>query len=246
MNEIKAIVVDDEKNGRENLIGALNKYCPEVRIIGEASSALDAINEIENTLPQLVFLDIELAGESGFDVLNHFEKPSFKVIFVTAYDHYAIQAIRFSALDYILKPISGIELKSAIKRFHHFQNEYDARLEIFKNNNFVTPPEKKIAISLIDKIDFVSVKDIISCKGEGGYTRIYLKTSKEVFSSKPLIEYEELLSSSGFIRTHKAHIANLNEVQSFVKTDGGYLLMNDESIVPVSRRKKDEVLEHLS
>lgn len=246
MSGIRAIVVDDEKSGRENLIGVLAKHCSDVQVLGEAASAIEAIDLIEKERPSLVFLDIEMPGGNGFEVLNHFNRPDFKVVFVTAYDHYAIDAIRFSALDYILKPIDILALKAALKRFTHQREKEDQRLEMFQRNKDLSHQDKRIAVSFSDKIDFVLVKEIISCRGEGGYTRIYLQDATELLSSRPLIDYEELLVDCRFIRTHKAHLINMDHVQSFVKRDGGYLEMSDGSIVPVARRKKEEVVQLLN
>ena len=245
MNLIDSIVVDDEKNGRENLIGLLNRHCPEIDIIAEASSSEEAISKIEEKKPHLVFLDIEMPGENGFGVLNHFDEPNFKVIFVTAYDQFAIQAIRFSALDYLLKPIDAKELRVAIDRFHIQKDKADHRLDVFKNNKNVSFEERRIAIPSSDKIDFIKIKDIVSCKGEGGYTRISLSDGPEVFTSKPLIFYEELLEGFNFLRTHKAYLINTSHVVSYVKSDGGFIEMSNQQIVPVSRRRRDQVLSYL-
>ncbi len=245
MKIIKTIIVDDERNGRENLRGVLERYCPEIKIVAEADSAINAIDCIKEYEPKLVFLDIEMPGGNGFKVLDFFSKPDFKVIFVTAYDQYAIQAIRFSALDYILKPIDAIKMKEAVDRFISLEEDTDRRLEQFLKNKELNTENKKIALPFSDKIDYVEVKNIIQCKGEANYTRVYLSCGKEHLVSKPLIDFEEILHGYGFIRTHKAHMVNIVHVNSFVKTDGGYLKMTDSSSVPVSRRKKEFVLDEL-
>jgi len=245
MNNIKALIVDDEKHSRENLRGVLEKYCPEIIIVGEADSAISAIEKIQELHPDVIFLDIEMPGGNGFKVLDFFRKPDFKVIFVTAYDQYAIQAIKFSALDYILKPIDAIIVKEAVDRFVAFHEENDIRLEQFLKNKELNTDSKKIALTFSDKIDYVEVKHIIQCKGEGNYTRIILSCGKEHLLSKPLIDFEEILNGYGFIRTHKAHVVNLSHVSTFIKSDGGYLKMTDGTSVPVSRRKKEFVLDEL-
>jgi two-component system LytT family response regulator len=243
-HKIRAIIVDDEKNGRENLKGALQSYCPEIEITGEADSALAAIELIEKVKPTLVFLDIEMPNGNGFQILEFFTKPNFQVIFVTAYDQYAIKAIRFSALDYILKPIDIMLLKAAIDRHHDFRDT-DKRLQQFISNKQLPTKSKRIALPLADKIHFIEVQDIVSCKGEGSYTTIYKIGGEKLMVSKPLIDYEELLETFGFIRTHKSHIVNRSHISTFVKSDGGYLLMSDGSNIPVSSRKKEEVLLEL-
>ncbi len=245
MQKIKSIIVDDERNGRENLRGVLEQYCPEVEIIAEADSALNAIETIQTHKPQLVFLDIEMPDGNGFNVLEFFQSPDFKVIFVTAYDHYAIQAIRFSALDYILKPLDTFKLKEAIRRFIDNQKMEDVRLEAFLKNQNLELQHKKIALPFSDKIEYITVKDIVFCQGEANYTHIHLNDGKKLLVSKPLIEIEEILSGFEFIRTHKTYVINKKHVSSFIKSDGGYLKMNNGTSIPVSRRKKDWVLQEL-
>ena len=242
--KIKTIIVDDENNSRENLKGALQSFCPEVEIAGEANSALSAITLIRKVNPSLVFLDIEMPDGNGFEILEFFKQPSFQVIFVTAYDQYAIKAIRFTALDYILKPIDVLLLRAAIDRHLNYHN-VDKRLQQFINNQQLPAQSKRIALPLTDKIHFVEVKDIINCKGEGSYTSIYTTENKNYLVSKPLIDYEDILADFNFIRTHKSHIVNRNHIKTFIKTDGGYLLMSNGSNVPVSRRKREEVLDLL-
>ena len=238
---IRAIIVDDEAHGRENLKGVLQAFCPELELIGEANSALTAIALIQKVQPSLVFLDIEMPNGNGFQVLEFFKDPPFQVIFVTAYDKYAIKAIRFAALDYILKPIDVMLLKAAIDR-HHSYKANDQRLKQFMDNTHLPSKSKRIALPLADKIHFIEVQDIVSCKGEGSYTTVYKTSGEKFMISKPLIEYEDLLAEYDFIRTHKSHIVNRNHIATYVKSDGGYLLMTDGSNIPVSRRKKEEVL----
>jgi len=242
---IKAIIVDDEKNGRENLRGLLNQYCPEVTLVAEAQNAIQAIDLIQEHQPDLVFLDIEMPGGNGFKVLEFFKEPQFSVIFVTAYDHYAIQAIRFSALDYILKPIDVLLLKSAVNRFVEQKSTEDRRLEQFLKNGYRENGNKRIALPMADKINYIEINCIIKCQGEANYTRFYLTGGKEYLVSKSLVEYEEILNGFGFIRTHKSFVVNVSHIVSFVKADGGYLVMSDQSSVPVSRRKKELVLKEI-
>ncbi len=245
MEKIKSIIVDDENNGRENLRGVLHKYCPEVGVVAEAFSVMSGIDTIQEYMPDLIFLDIEMPGGNGFKLLEFFNPPNFKVIFVTAYDQYAIQAIRFSALDYILKPLDAIKVKEAVDRFKAYKEDNDVRLEQFLKNKELNSDNKKIALQFSDKIVYVQVKSIVQCHGEANYTRVYLACGKQHLVSKPLVDFEEILAGFGFIRTHKAHIVSLSHVNSFIKSDGGYLKMSDGSTVSVSRRKKDYVLSEL-
>lgn len=241
---IRVLIVDDEINGRENLRAVLQTYCPEVEVIGEADSAMSAIELIQKTNPSLIFLDIEMPGGDGFKVLEFFKNPNFQVVFVTAYDQYAIQAIRFSALDYILKPIDIVLVKAAIDR-HQQAKEEDTRLQQFLDNKQLPNASKRIALPLSDRIHYIEVQQIISCKGEASYTTIFTTEGKKYLVSKPLIEYEDILADYGFLRSHKSHIVNRSHISTFIKSDGGYLLMSDGSNIPVSRRKKEAVLLEL-
>nr|WP_321406578.1 LytTR family DNA-binding domain-containing protein [uncultured Carboxylicivirga sp.] len=245
MYKVRTVLVDDEQNGRENLRGALQQYCPEIEIIAEADSAMAAIDIISKEKPDLVFLDIEMPGGNGFKVLEFFSDPKFSVIFVTAYDHYAIQAIRFTALDYILKSIDIFLLKDAVKRYIHNKSKEDNRLKIFLSNNTLSNESKRIALPTADKINYIEISRIIKCQAESSYTRFFLDSGEVLLVSKSLVEYEEIISDSGFIRTHKSFVVNTKHIQSFVKKDGGYLIMSDHSTVPVSRRKKEFVLSQI-
>jgi two-component system, LytTR family, response regulator len=246
MTNFTCIIVDDEANGRENLRGVLEKYCPEVTVVAEANSALSGIEAINQHQPDLVFLDIEMPDGNGFKVLEFFDKPTFGVIFVTAYDQYAIQAVRFSAIDYILKPINIIELKNAIQRFQSRRKEQAAMLmQQFKQNEHVDLPSKKIALPTFDKIEFHEVQSILRCEGETNYTHFYFNDGSTLLISRTLIEFEEILEGYGFIRTHKTHLVNRMHIRSFNKADGCSLTLTDGSSVPVSRRRKEFILEKL-
>jgi two-component system LytT family response regulator len=243
---IRAIIIDDEINGRENIRGVMEKYCPEVMVVAEAGSALSGIEAINQHHPDLVFLDIEMPEGNGFKVLEFFEKPTFGVIFVTAYDHYAIQAIRFSAFDYLLKPINIIELKNAVDRFFSRRKEQTEMLmQQFKQNLLVDSPSKKIALPTVERIEFREVQSIIRCEGDGNYTHFVFTDGSKLLISRSLIEFEEILEGFGFIRTHKTHLVNLAHVKSFNKTDGCSLTMSNIDSVPVSRRRKEYVLGKL-
>ncbi|MFA9389808.1 MAG: LytR/AlgR family response regulator transcription factor [Prolixibacteraceae bacterium] len=243
---IKAIIIDDEQNGRENLRGALEKYCPNIKIVDEANSALSGIDAIQAHQPDLVFLDIEMPGGNGFKVMEFFDRPKFGVIFVTAYDQYAIQAIRFSAIDYMLKPINIVELKNAVDRFARRQKEQTVQLlEQFRQNERVEVSSKKIALPTTDKIEFREIKTILRCEGEINYTHFYFTDGTKLLISKTLVEFEDILEPYGFIRTHKTHLVNLMHVLSFNKNDGCSVSLSNGESVPVSRRRKEFVLEKL-
>lgn len=241
-----ALIIDDEKNGRENLAGLIRQYCPQLRILAEAASVGEAIQKIEEFRPRLIFLDIEMPGGNGFKLLEHFKTFPFEVIFVTAYDNYAIKAIRFSAADYILKPINLNELIAAVEKVCRRitqQNENEQIRQLYLNTRH--PANPKIGLPTGERIEFVEVNSIIRCQGESNYTHIYFTDRKPVLSAKSLIEFEELLGEYGFIRVHKAHLVNLNHVTSLSKNDGGILTMSNGDSVMISRRRKDFVTESL-
>lgn len=242
---IKSIIVDDEKHGRENLAGIIAEYCPEVLVLGEADSVENAIQLIQEEAPDLVFLDIEMPKANGFQLLEHFLEINFEVIFVTAYDNYAIKAIRFSAADYILKPINYHDLKTAVQKVSQriLQKQENKRIKEL-HRNIMQPENPRIGLPTGDRIEFVDVKNIIHCKGEGNYTHIYL-VEKYLFVAKTLVEFEDLLSENSFMRTHKSHLVNLKHVTAFIKTDGGMLQLSNGNEVAISRRRKELVLQML-
>lgn len=243
---IRTIIIDDEKNGRENLNGVLKKYCPNINVVAEANSALSGLDAIQQHQPDLVFLDIEMPEGDGFKVLEFFTQPEFGVIFVTAYDQYAIQAIRFSAIDYILKPINVVELKNAVDRFINRQKDQaDLLMRQFKQNNGIALESQKIALPTANKIEFREIRTILRCEGEVNYTCFYFIDNSKLLISKTLVEFEEILQPYGFIRTHKTHLVNLMHVSAFNKNDGCSLSLSNGTTVPVSRRRKDFVLEKL-
>jgi two-component system LytT family response regulator len=244
--KIKSIIVDDEKHGRENLAGILMQHCPDVVISGEANSVESAISLIRQHTPDLVFLDIEMPKANGFQLLEHFKELNFEVIFVTAYDIYAIKAIRFSAADYILKPINYKELKSAVEKVVkriHLKEENERIKELHRN--IQQPENPRIGLPTGDRIEFIDVKSIIHCRGEGNYSHVFLENGNHVLVAKTLIEFEELLQEHGFIRTHKSHLVNLKHVNAYVKSDGGMLQLSNGEKVAVSRRRKEQVLKML-
>ncbi|MCK5852148.1 response regulator transcription factor [bacterium] len=244
--KIKSIIVDDEKHGRENLAGILEQHCPEVIVLGEADSVMNAISLIKNKNPDLVFLDIEMPKANGFQLLEHFKDFSFEVIFVTAYDNYAIKAIRFSAADYILKPINYNDLKVAVDKVAHrirLKEENERVKQLYRNIKYPTNP--RIGLPTSDRIEFVEVHKIIRCQGEGNYTHFYFQENKHLLVAKTLVEFEDLLQEYSFIRVHKTHLVNLKHVVAYVKTDGGLLQLSNGDSVAVSRRRKEFVQKML-
>jgi Response regulator of the LytR/AlgR family len=241
-----ALIIDDEKNGRENLTGLIRQYCPQLRIVAEAASVEEAIQKIEEFQPRIVFLDIEMPGGNGFKLLEHLKTFPFEVIFVTAYDNFAIKAIRFSASDYILKPINLNELIAAVEKVcaHINQQTENERIRQLYQNT-MHPANARIGVPVSDRIEFLEVKTIVRCQGESNYTHLYFAGKKPLLVAKSLVEFEELLADHGFIRVHKSHLVNLNHVTSISKNDGGILNLSNGDSVLISRRRKDFVTESL-
>ncbi|PHN06500.1 LytR/AlgR family response regulator transcription factor [Flavilitoribacter nigricans] len=239
---VKAIIVEDEANNRENLRLALASYCPEVEVIGEADSALTALDLIRNTSPELVFLDIAMPLGSGFDLLESLPEIRFDIIFVTAYDQYALRAIKFAAVDYLLKPINVLELKKAVgrvlvKRENTKENE---RLAVLLHN--LQKQDQKIALPQSDHIAFVPVNSIIRCRGDRNYTHFYFKDGTTLLVSRTLKEFTDLLEGNQFYRVHQSHLVNLDCIRKYSKRDGGTLITTDNEKIPVARARKDQLL----
>ncbi|CAG0995855.1 Sensory transduction protein LytR [Flavobacteriales bacterium] len=244
--EYKAIIADDEKGALNSLQSMLQNYCPQLEVVATANSVDSAYNEIEKHQPNIVFLDIEMGKNTAFDLLEKIKNTSFDIIFTTAYDHYAIKAIRFSALDYLLKPIDPDELKESVQKFilkKHDENLINSKLKTLLGNLNQENKNKKIAISDSDGLVFLNVNEIVRCHSDGSYTTIYLSDGKKMVVSKPIGEYEELLNEENFFRVHRSHLINLNHIKKYIKGEGGYVLMADGAEVEISRRKKNEFVE---
>ena len=238
---IKACIVDDEKKGRDSLQRLLEEYCSEVNVIGQADSVESAHQFILKNKPDLVFLDVEMPQGSGFELLKRFEKINFKTIFVTAHQHYAIKAIKFSAVDYLLKPVDVDELLAAVHHanetnHHNHHLHYTGLLENMENSK-----AGKIAIPVKDGVAFINPLDIIRFQADGTYTHIYTKTDKYI-ATKNIKEYEDLLHELNFFRAHNSHLINLKHVKHFSRVDGYFAQMSDGSTVEVARRKKEQFL----
>jgi len=245
--KIRAIIVEDEKSNRENLAKILGEYCNSVEVLALCSSAVEGRRAISELQPDLVFLDIEMPGGSGFSMLESLAQINFEVIFVTAFDHYGIKAVKFCALDYLLKPIDLLELTQAVEKVEQrlAEKSENLRMKTMLSNQKSMATNPKIAIPLADKIEFVEVSDIVRCEGDGNYTNFFLKNGEKIIASKTLKEFDELLSDYNFLRVHQSHLINLNEVKSYIKTDGGYIKMKDGSTVSIARLRREMVLEKL-
>lgn len=244
---MKTILIEDEEQSISALLTDLKKHCPEVTVIGTAGSVSEGIELIQKVNPDLVFLDVQLSDGLGFDILETYKSNDFKVIFTTAYSQYAIKAIKFSALDYLLKPINKDELKQAVnKAMHTDKDENQSKMENFIKNQNLLNPNKRIALQTSQGIFLHELQTIIRCHSEGNYTTIHFTNDKRLLIAKPLKEFEELLSIYGFERIHHSHIINLNHLGSYLNKDGGYVVLSDNTTLPVSSRKKAQLLKKLN
>ena len=247
---ITAVLIDDDHNLRNGMKAMLALYAPEINILGEADSVKTGTKLIEEINPDIVFLDIMMNDGSGFDILERLNKKygkiSSHIVFVTAHEKFAIKAFRFSALDFLLKPIDPEELQGVIRKIKNITDNSSENKTIellLENISKKADSFKKIALSTSDGIHLFEIKDIIRCESVDNYTKFHFKDHKTVLISKTLKEYEELLSDQGFERIHQSHLINLNELKSYIKKDGGFVIMSDNTQVPVSQRKKERLQE---
>lgn len=247
---ISIIIVDDVKKSRDTLEKMLLNYCPDSEILGKAGSAKQAYSLICDKQPQLVLLDIEMPNGTGFDLLEMFEDINFEVIFTTAFDQYALKAIKFCALDYLLKPIDIKELIQSIHKASLRINEHSKKdsnySHLLTNLKHKNSPTNKLALPTQEGLVFIIVNDIIRCEAEGNYTSIFFKDGTRLLTTRKIKGFQELLSEHDFFRIHRSHLVNLNCIEKYYKGDGGYVLMIDGSTIDVARRKKEDFLERLS
>ena len=243
---IKAILIDDEPYCCEAL-ATLLEDCPDVEIAASCHSAADALIAIKKYSPDLIFLDVEMPGMNGFEMLQQLPAVNFEIIFTTSYDQYALKAIRFSAIDYLLKPIDRGELLNAVQKvLQHSQKPIAQQLEILMQKiHQPSTPINKIAMPTMEGLQMIPVDSIISCESDSNYTILLLKNKKKIIVSRTLKEIEELLEEHSFIRVHRCYLANMNEVEKYVKGEGGYLVMSDGSSIDVARNKKELLLKKL-
>ena len=249
---IKAILIDDDSNIRIGMKSLLTRYSPEIEVVGEADSVASGVKLIETIKSDVLFLDIQLGDGTGFDILEQLTKINGKVsqhvIFITAFEQYAIKAFRFSALDYLLKPVDPEDLKQVTSKLldAFAKNPENENIEILLENIRKKSEDfKRIVLSNSDGMQVIEIKDIIHCSSEDNYTRFHIKNKKPILISKTLKEYEELLAPHGFERIHQSHLINMAFVKSFVKKEGFFAQLIDDSLVPISQRKKDKFLSLL-
>lgn len=249
---ISTLLIDDDANLRSGMKSLLERYAPDFDILGEADSVESGIKAMDTLRPQVVFLDIQLADGTGFDILEQLAQKhgssTAHIVFITAHEQYAIKAFRFSALDFLLKPVDPEDLEKVIGKIRSVvtKNEGFAHIDLLLENirkkvdNF-----KRIALSTSEGIHLFEISDILRCESEDNYTKFYIKGNKPVLISKTLKEYEDMLTEHGFERIHQSHLINLSYLKSYIKKDGGYVIMSDGSHLPISQRKKERLQELL-
>jgi two-component system LytT family response regulator len=246
---IKTIIVDDEEKSRITLNNLVARHCPSLSVVDQCESVADAIKSIEKNSPALVFLDIEMPFENGFTLFEKIKNPPFQVIFTTAYDQYAIKAIKYSALDYLLKPVDVDDLKSAVEKC-----DEKIKLKLNRSDDFemllsaikLKSKSARIAVPTFEGLQMINVSEIVKCVADESYTHITLAGGTKLVVSRILKEFEDLLADFNFLRVHNSSLINLAHVKKYIKGDGGYVIMSDDETVEVSRRKKNELLSRLT
>lgn len=241
MNNLSCFLVDDEPGAVETLSGLLLHYCPQLTIAGSANSVKQAVGFLADHTVDILFLDIKMRQETGFDLLEQLPANKAHVIFVTAHDQYGIQAIKFSATDYLLKPVTPKELIAAVHKVGQQKKSQAEQLTMLLQSYQHQPlnTQKRIALPDQHEVRYVLIKNIICCGADNTYTSFYISgESSPILVSKPISDYEQILSIYGFIRIHQSWLINRNHIDSFKKADGGYLIMDNKMSVPVSRQRK--------
>lgn len=243
MKNITCFLVDDIEDNLIMLEQDLHNLFPELKVIGKAKSVVEAAKELHNSNPDIIFLDIMLGDGTGFDLLEIYPNLKAKIIFVTASDEYAIKAFKFAAIDYVLKPYSDEDIKKAvnkaIQQLQPNKNQLDVLQEAFRTRR----SPKKISLHTQDKISVVTIENIVRCQSDDNYTKFYLQDGTSILVSKTLKYFADLLIDSNFIRVHQSHLVNLKYIKEYIKSDGGYLLLVNKETVPVSVRKRAELID---
>jgi len=241
---LRTVIIDDEAHARETLARLLALHCPQVRLVGEADCVAGGLKIIRELHPQLVLLDVKMDDGTGFDLLRLCSTIDFKVIFITAYEKYAIQAFRFAAVDFLLKPVNPEELMEAVNHAEILIHEhFTTQLQVLEENMRTDiRQKKKIVLKTIDNIHLVEIQHITHCESEGCYTFIHTIKGEKIMISRTLREFDDLLGESGFYRVHKSFLINLSHISRFEKQEGGYIILGNDARIPVSSRKREELL----
>ncbi len=243
---IKAVIIDDEPDSIDTLQWKLDNYCSNVNVVATFNDPVKGLEYLKKSPPELLFLDIEMPMLNGFDILEELGEVPFDVIFTTAYDNFGIQAVKFSALDYLLKPVQNKELKDAVEKYSNKnqhalpKNQLEGLLHNVKEE--VKGKPGRIALATKESIEFVAPHEIIICSSDSNYTMIYLDNGRKKLISRTLKDFEEMLSPYNFYRPHNSHLINLAQVREFIRGDGGYLVMKNQMKVPVSKSRKENLL----
>jgi len=243
---LTAIIIDDETNSRNALRQKITKHCNNVMIIADCENGEEGIEKIETQKPDIIFLDIEMPRMNGFTMLQQIKNKNFEVIFITAYDHYAIKAIKFSALDYLLKPVEVEDLKAAVEKVTQKRKQMDGnkRVELLVQNFLEEKTaHQRIAISSMEGLQFVTTNDIIYLEANSNYTSFYLADNRKITATKTLKDFEEILPASMFIRIHHSYLINKNGIEKYIKGEGGQVVMKNGVTLDVARRKKEEFMK---
>lgn len=243
---MRTIIVDDETMARETIAEMLLLYCKDVEVVAQAEDVKSGVEAICKHKPELVLLDIQLTDGTGFDILKQLNTYDFKIIFITAFEDYAVKAFKFSALDYILKPIDPDELVQAIDKARQYIQSGNMNIKLkalFDNMDNISKESKKIVLKTANNVHLISLHDIIRCQSDKNYTHFHVIGFESVVVSRTLKEYEDILSEYDFYRVHQSHLINLSHIKRYEKADGGYLVMSDNSHVPVSFRRKEELMK---
>jgi two-component system, LytTR family, response regulator len=242
--KITALIIDDDEFCCFQMQDLLGKYCHGIEVLATCASAAEGLRKIQELKPQLVFLDVEMPGMNGFEMVRKLPAVNFEIIFTTAHEHYAIRAIRFSALDYLVKPVDAVALQEAVSRMKdkldHSEPAAQKPLEIVG-----IPSEKKfnnLAVPTMEGLLFIGIQDIIRCESDDKYTKIFLADKKMIMASRTLGDFEEILQPHGFFRIHKSYLINLAHLKKYLRGEGGQVIMTDGSTLDVSRRKKEELM----
>ncbi len=242
---MKTVIIDDEINARQTIRKMIDQECEGVEIIGEAGDVKNGLNIINTYKPDIVLLDIQLPDGSGFDLLDKLDDYDFKLIFITAYEEYAVKAFKFSAIDYLLKPFDPDEVEKAVSRAKEAMAKEDTQLKLnafLSNIENISKEVKKIVLKTSDSIHLVNVQDIIRCQADCNYTYFYLYGGKKLVVSKTLKEFDTMLTPYGFFRVHQSHLVNLNYLDHF-KKENEKIVLKDQTSVPVSHRKKEQLIQ---
>lgn len=245
---IRSVIIDDEKPFINTLRAVLQKV-DDVMVVGEARSVATGVKMIHELEPELIFLDIQMSDGTGFDLLKQLDRRDFRVIFITAHDHFAIEAFKFSALDYILKPLISDELYQALEKVRRSleKDRINLQLSVLMDNlNEMSRDKKRIILRESETLHIIQLDEILWCEADGSYTIFYLTEKRKIMVSKHLKEFEDYLSPNGFFRAHRSHLVNLSKIRKFDRSDGGIIYLDDNVALPISVRKKERLAEMLN